>query len=71
MRGPLGGGRVAAPDRGADRDVGKPRRAQLGADARERLVEVLVDVVPERLERRDVEDAGLVGERAAAAVLLG
>ena len=68
-RGALGGRRVAGTHRGRDprrresaRD-GKPR------DARARLREVLVDVGAQRLQRRHVDDADLVGERRAHAVV--
>ncbi len=54
---PLGGRRVAGAHGGADLDVGQAERAQLGADAGERRLEVGADVVRERLQRRDVDDA--------------
>ena len=47
------------------------RPPQLRADPEERLVEVLVDVVTESLERRDVEDPGLVRQRSATARRVG
>ena len=60
---PLARGRVAGPDRGPDarRRVAQLRRQrpQLG----ERLLEVAADVVRQRLQRRDVKDAGPVGQR--------
>src|SRR5687768_909733 len=71
MYGSLRWGRVAASDGGPDLDVGQPRRAELPADPRKGLVEVLVDVVPERLQGRDVEDARLVRQCAAATGLVG
>jgi hypothetical protein len=37
-----------------------------GGDFRERHFQVDVDIVAERLERRDVDDFGLVGQRAEA-----
>ena len=41
---------------------GKPRALQRRADAGERRFEVALDVVRQRLERRDVDDLGLVRE---------
>ena len=61
---PLDRRRVAGAHGGADRDVGQAERAQLGADAGERRLEVGADVVRERLQRRDVDDRRLVGEAA-------
>ena len=58
--GPEGGRGVPGADLGADRH---PRRAvfeQLGVDAFQRRFQVLVDVVAERLERRDVQHTGFV-----------
>ena len=55
---------VPGAHEGADVELGKPERGELGADARERRLEVLVDVVRERLERGDVDDEGLIRERA-------
>ena len=49
----------------ADRDVVDAQLEQLVADAGERLLEVLLDVVRERLQRRDVEDVDLVREPPA------
>src|SRR5439155_25613308 len=60
----LGGRRVAGANRHAD--LGE-RRALVGcelADRGERLGEVLVDVVAESLERRDVDDGRLLLQRA-------
>ena len=56
--------RIAGAHEGADAVLGQAARAQLGVDAGERRLEVAVDVVRERLERRDVHHVGLVGERA-------
>ena len=64
----LGRGRVAGADPGADLDVGKPAAAQPFADAGQRRLEVAVDVVRQRLERRDVDDLGRVGEPALEAL---
>ena len=54
--------RVAGAHPGADIDVGQALRLQRGADAGERRFEVALDVVRQRLERRDVDDLGLVRE---------
>ena len=43
-------------------------RDQLGADARERRLEVALDVVGQRLQRRDVHDRGFVGKRTCHAL---
>ena len=52
--------RVAGAHPGADLDVGQALRAQLLADAGERRFEVLLDVVRQRLQRRDIDDLRLV-----------
>ena len=59
----LGGGRVARSDPGADFDIGKPAPAELLSDAGQRRLEVAMDVVRQRLERRDVDDLRRIGER--------
>ncbi len=56
-------GRVPGADRGADGGEAQPCRPGRLLQGGERLAQVLLDVVREGLERRDVEDAGLVGER--------
>ncbi len=56
--------RVAGAHPGADVDIGKALRAQGVADAGERRLQVLLDVVGERLQRRDIDDLRLVGEPA-------
>ncbi len=61
--------RIAGAHEGADLDIGQPHRAQLVADARQRRLEIAADVVGERLERRDVEDVGLVLQSAALQTL--
>ena len=48
--------RVAGAHRVADLDVRQPQRAQPRADAGERLLQVALDVVRQRLQRRDVDD---------------
>ena len=66
----LGGRGVARAHPGADFDVGQALRLQGRADARERRFQVAVDVVRQRLQRRDVDDLRLVPElrlRAPAA----
>jgi len=55
---------VAGADRGPDGRGAEPGREGRLAQRAEGLPEVLLDVVRQRLERRDVEDAGLVGEVA-------
>ena len=45
---------------GADLDVRQPHRRQLAADPRQRLLQVLLDVVRQRLEWRDVDHRRLV-----------
>ena len=68
---PLRGRRVARAHRGADARhrraaqcaLLRPRPRQL-RDLPQRLLEVALDVVAQRLERRDVEDARLVGQLA-------
>ena len=60
----LGLRRVAGAHPGADLDVGQPLLAQRLADAGQRRLEVALDVVGQRLERRDVDDLGLVLEAA-------
>ena len=56
---------VAAAHLGADRHVGQLLHQQLVADARQRLFEVLLNVVGQRLEGRYVQYPRLVGQRAA------
>ena len=58
----LSRGRVAGAHRVADTDVGQPHRDEPGADAGERLLQVLADVVGQRLQRRDVEHVDFVAE---------
>jgi hypothetical protein len=62
-RGPLARRRVAGPHQHAD--LGQVRRRR--ADLAERRLEVLLDVVGEGPQRRDVEDLGLVREALALA----
>jgi hypothetical protein len=57
---PLGCGRIARSHPRADLHVRQPERTQLRADARERRREVPIDVVGERLQRRDVDDLRLI-----------
>ena len=64
-RGARRGRRVAGAHRGPDRDLGLAALAQPLEDAGERLLEVALDVVRERLERRDVDDPGALGKVAA------
>lgn len=62
---PLVLGRVAGPDEGADLDIGQLHCAQLVPDAGERRLEVAADVIGESLQRRHIEDVGLVLQPAA------
>ena len=55
--------RVAGAYHGADLGRRLAHLEQLALDPGERALEVAVDVVAQRLERRDVHDIGLVGER--------
>jgi hypothetical protein len=56
--------RVAGSHGGADLDIGKAGRRELGADAGERRLEVQADVVRQRLQWRHVDHRGLVGQAA-------
>ncbi len=56
--------RVAGAHPAADLDLGQAPRAQLRTDPGERRFEVLLDVVGERLKRRDIDDLCLVPELA-------
>ena len=60
----LGGGRVARAHPGADLDVRQAAAPQFLADAGERKLQIAVDVVGERLERRDIDDLRRVGQPA-------
>ena len=55
--------RVAGAHERADVDVRQPERLELAADSGERRSEIAADVVRQRLERRDVDDLRLVGQR--------
>jgi len=57
-------GRVAGADGGANRRERNALGGRRGGDFGERHFQVDVDIVAQRLERRDVDDLGLVGERA-------
>ena len=59
---------VAGAHHGADAGAGLPGLGQGAVDARERHFQVLVHVVAEGLERRDVDHPGRVGQRRPAAV---
>ena len=59
---------VAGAHHGADAGAGLPGLGKGAVDARERHFQVLVHVVAERLERRDVDHPGRVGQRRPAAV---
>ena len=56
--------RVAGAHPGADVHVGQALRLQRFANAGQRRFQIAVDVVRQRLERRDVDDLGLVREAA-------
>jgi hypothetical protein len=60
----LGLRRVAAAHQRADVHVGQALRRELGADAGERRVEVALNVVRQRLQRRDIDDVRLVRQFA-------
>ena len=62
---PRGG--VAGPHHGTDRCehlLARARRVEQAVDAGQRLLQVAVDVVAERLQGRDVQDRGRLGQRA-------
>ena len=67
-RGALALRRVAGAHLGADRDIGKAARREFLANAGERDFEVFLDVVGERLERRDIDDLRLIFEAAFEAL---
>ena len=60
--------RVAGAHHGPDPRFALSRRGEPAVDTGERHLEVLVHVVAERLERRDVEHPGRIGERGTAAL---
>ena len=64
-RGARRGRGVAGADRGPDRDLGLAAFPQPLEDAGERLLEVALDVVRQRLERRHVDDLGTLGKLAS------
>src|SRR5438046_1838595 len=74
MRGPphhllaLRARRVAGPHQRADLHIRQAQRFERTADPGERLRQILLDVVGERLERRDVHDLRAVRDRALEAL---
>ena len=66
---PLALRRVASAHGRAYRRVAEHLRRKLAADAVERRAQVLLDVVRQRLERRDVEHLRLVAQRAGRGLL--
>ena len=60
--GALGLWRIAGAHRGADLDIGQAEPGQFFADAGQRCFQVDVDVVRQRLERRDVQHLSAVRE---------
>ena len=60
----LAGRRVAGAHPGADLDIGQAALAQRGANAGERFLQVALDVVGQRLQRRDIDHLRGVGEIA-------
>ena len=64
----LGDGRVARSDPGADIDIGKPAPAELLSYSGQRRLEVAMDVVRQRLERRNVDDLRRIRERRLEAL---
>ena len=65
---PLSGGGVPRSDPGADFDIGKPAPAEPLSDTGERRLEILMDVIRQRLERRDVDDLRRILERRLEAL---
>ncbi len=65
---PLSGRRVASAHPGADFQVRQPSPLQGLADAGERDFEIALNVVGQRLQRRDVDDLRLVREAAVHAL---
>ena len=64
--GPLSGRRVSGAEFGAERGKGIARRRGPRGDSGERDFEVPADVGAQRLERRDIDDAGFVRQRSDA-----
>ena len=64
----LGGGRVTSSDGSGDRRFAEASLGRQATDALPRLLEVLVDVRAQSLERRNVEDADLVREGSRQAL---
>src|SRR6266446_5317928 len=60
--------RVPGPHQRADLHIRQAQRFERTADLGERLRQILLDVVGERLERRDVHDLRAVRERALEAL---
>ena len=58
--------RVSRAHRAADSRLRQAQAFQLGTDPFERQFEIALDVVRQRLQRRNVDDARLVGKHAAA-----
>ena len=58
----LGGRRISRSHPGADLDIRQPAAPKAVADARQRRLQVAVNVVRQRLERRYVDHLGLVGQ---------
>ena len=61
--GALGLRRVAGADQGADLDIGQIERFELLADTGERQRQILLDIVGQRFQRRNVNDQRLVRQR--------
>ncbi len=59
---------VAGSDPRADLDVGQAAATEFGPDARERRLEIAMDVVGQRFERRNIDDLGRFGERSFEAL---
>ena len=60
--------RIAGPHPGADIDIRQALLPQGGADARQRRLQVALDIVRQRLERRDIDDLRLVAQLALDAL---
>ncbi len=61
----LGLRRIAGAHEGPDLDFRQAHALQLGVDAGDRHFEVQPDVVRQRLQRRDIDDRSLIGQRPA------
>ena len=65
---PFGLRGVTGAHQRADVHVGKAERCELRADSRERCCEILLDVVGQGLQRRDIDDERLIRQRSLDAL---